>query len=272
MKNKLLLLFFAVLFGGCEETESEIPKSNKSKLIINWEESKSSSWYTRQTAKIYLYNSEEEYNKPMGKASYCIKVSDIDTESQHGKASSELMIPIENIEPARYWVRIFNVCRNEYLIEHNQNTSFLLEKRLIEGATTTVSLKTECERFSPYLLNKIEIFDLPSSIKSVEGKVSVKLWKSWDIYVSDDELLDEQEIALEDGRLTYNLNGITIDSYTRWGNDFVIGVSEKGSSNVKYYEVNNLNLLRTNAYLGEEYIKMNNNNIELKLYVSWNTK
>lgn len=275
MKRNLFILYITILLLGCEKNEQIIPRYDNSQLIINWQHQSYGNSSFKENAMVYLYENENDYKNPIAKAAYSQSLADLFPNG--GVIKSENSATFDNLKPIKYWIKIFNAYNHEGMVEHNQNYSFTLQNPLIENTLTTVTIPTQRVYINSYTIKKIEIFDIPDWINSNIGdKVELKIYESFPSgYAGEDRILDSKELTISDNFITYEPTNITINKFNSWWwhPRYFIILNNIGSSDKKISEINIFQLLNSNAFWGEEYIKLNSNNeIEYKLYVSWNTK
>jgi hypothetical protein len=159
------------------------------------------------------------------------------------------------------------------LIEYNQESSFAFQNPLIENTRTTVTIPTKRIHVNSYTIQKIEIYDIPAGIGQ---KVSLKVYEAYPFgYAADDVVLDSKIMTVNTPFITYEPTNVTIKSFKSWWSDpsYYIILNNVGSTHEEYYEINIFELLNSNSYFGNEYIKLNDKNeIKYKLYVTWDFK
>lgn len=271
--NKIIyILILFSLFLGCEKNEIIIPTEEHSKLTINWEHPNhgNSSW--KDNAMIYLYDSEEEYNNPIGQAIVSESVADIHPE--HGGFITPVnSASFNNLEPIKYWVRIFNAYNHGKLIEYNTDAACTFQYSLIENTSTTVTIPTKRIYVNSYTIKKNEIYDIPSWLYITNGdQVSAKIYENFpSSYGEQDKILDSKTVTMYNSSIIYEPSNVVINRFNSWWYDpnYNLILTKSGFLE-EYYEINIFELLNSNAHFGNEYIKLNNQNeIKYKLYVTW---
>jgi len=271
--NKILyLLILFSIFGGCEKNEVVIPTEEHSKLTINWEHGFYGNSSFKKNAMIYLYDSEEEYNNPIGQAIISESVADIYPE--HGGTIIPVnSVSFNNLEPIKYWVKIFNAYNHEKLVEYNTDSACTFQYPLIENTYTTVTIPTKRIYVNSYTINKIEIYDIPGWLDIINGdQVSAKILQDFpSSYGELDNVLDSKTVTMNNSSIIYEPTNVVISRFNSWwfDPDYYIILNKAGYFD-EYYEINIFELLNSNAHFGNEYIKLNNQNeIKYKLYVTW---
>jgi hypothetical protein len=269
------LAVFILIAFACEESEYVGPVDGKTRLVIYWKRPSYGAMSDRENAKIYLYDSEEEYLKLHGKPVFSKSLAD----SVHWVKGT--IIPVDyvsfnDVDSIRYWVKVFNANR-EY-VEFNKDFYFI-EFPVIKNTTTKVACTITSERvyIKQYTITKIEIHNIPSIIHHEPGdKVSFSIFEDFppDDYGEKDRVLDDtvMTISESDSILTYIPGNIQISRFNRMNSDpkYFVFLSNTGSTNRIFYRLDMIALLNSNAHYGEEFIQLDvNKKITFKLYVTW---
>lgn len=273
--NKIIyILILFSLFWGCEKNEVVIPTEENSKLTINWEHPYygNSSW--KDNAMIYLYDSEEEYSSPIG--NFVLSESVADIYPEHGGTITPVnSASFNNLEPIKYWVRIFNAYNHEKLVEYNTDSACTFQYPLIENTYTTVTIPTKRIYVNSYTIEKIEIYDIPSWLDITNGdQVTSKIFENFpsSFGSEQDKVLDSKTVTMNNSSIIYEPTNVVINRFNSWwfDPDYYVILNKSGSLSEEYYEINIFELLNSNAHFGNEYIKLNTQNeIKYKLYVTW---
>ena len=258
MNKSIFLIFLFFLLMGCEDDETLTRAEKQSKLIVNW--SNPSSYSIYNSTEIHLYDSEEEYKKLLGSPLYSKSRRNL---SSTGYTYLDL-ISFDNLPSQKYWIKIFNADRWNRLIEHNQNSSFTLEYPLTENATTVVTIETQQVYVRSCTIQKIEIYDSQDWIdSSIGSRVRISFLGPSDVS------LDAKLITVDNSFISYEPSNITISGFLNYTHK--VSLRNTNSLTTKQYEIDIFGLLNSNAYFGNEYIKLNDQNeIQYKLYVTWN--
>ena len=114
-------------------------------------------------------------------------------------------------------------------------------------------------------VQKIEIYDIPDWIDSNIGdRVRASVFSG-----PSDVRLDSKIITIDNSFISYEPSNVTISWFYNYTHR--VTLSNINSSTPKYYEIDIFELLNSNTYFGNEYIKLNDQNeIQYKLYVTWN--
>ena len=273
MSPYLYLLFFIILLWGCEKNEVVIPNETSTSLTINWKHADYGNSSLKGNARVYLYDSEKEYKNPVGKAVMSKSLADI-YPPFGGTITPVNSASFKNLQPIKYWVKIFNAYNHDRLVEYNQDSSFTFQNPLVKNTVTAITIPTKRIYVNSYTIQKIEIYDIPAKINSGIGEnVSLKILEAFPSgYAADDVVLDSKIMTVTNSFITYEPNNITIKSFKSWWYDpaYYIILENTDSSTEEYYEINIFELLNSNSYFGNEYIKLNDKNeIKYKIYVTW---
>jgi hypothetical protein len=276
MRQYLYLLFLVILLWGCKKNEVVIPNETNTSLTINWKHPEYGNSSLKDNARVYLYDSEKEYKNPVGKAILSKSLADI-YPPNGGTITPVDSASFDHLQPIQYWVKIFNAYNHERLIEYNQDSSFTFQDPLVENTSTTVTIPTKRIYVNSYTIQKIEIYDIPAGINAGIGqKVSLKVYEAYPFgYAAEDVVLDSKILTVNNSIITYEPTNATINSFKSWWSDpaYYIILSNVGSTQEEYYEINIFELLNSNAHFGNEYTKLNDRNeIKYKLYVTWDFK
>jgi len=276
MRQYLYLLFLVILLLGCKKNEIVITNETSTSLIINWKHPEYGNSSLKEKSMVYLYDSEKEYKNPVGKAVISKSLRDI-YPPNGGTITPVNSASFDNLQPIKYWVKIFNSYNHDRLVEYNQDSSFTFQNPLVENTVTTITIPTKRIHINSYTIQKIEIYDIPGWIMSGIGqKVSLKVYEAFPFgYAADDVVRDSKIVAINNSFITYVPTKVTINRFKSWWFDpaYYVILSNVGSSQEEYYEINIFELLNSNSYFGNEYIKLNDKNeIKYKLYVEWDFK
>ena len=260
MKNYISPILLLLLFiTGCNKDEENIQSDTQTNLKINCHIFGGNR--DNHNISVNLYDSEEEYLNPIGKPLYSTNFI-INREP--------FSVNFDDIKPTKYWIKIF--CHDFYFNYHeiSQNTEcYELEYPLLENTTTSIEITTKWTRIESFNIRRIEIHDIPDWINSNIGD-NVELSFFTEMYSIPQSGIIETEIdsriaTINNSYIIYEPLFINTDHNRKF-----FTLSNIGSSTKKTYDIDINHLLRTNLYVGEKYIKLNDKNeIEYIIYGTW---
>ena len=270
MKNYISPILLLLLFlTGCNTDEENVQTDTQTNLKINCHIVSDGNHYFDNNILVNLYDSEEEYLNPIGKPLYSKNIF-MPFIRDHVAEEQSFSVNFDDIKPIKYWIKIS--CHDFYFNYHEilQNTEcYELEYPLLENTTTTIEITTKWTRLESFNIRRIEIHDIPDWINSNIGD-NVELSFFTEMYSIPHSGIIETEIdsriaTINNSYIIYEPLFINTDHNRKF-----ITLSNIGSSTKKTYDIDINHLLKSNLYIGEKYIKLNDKNeIEYIIYGTW---